>query len=110
MTDIVLIRETFGIFVFLDKIARNLLCFSETPATAAMKIFFNDKDAIHMRDPAEIKITWDAYNLTSNFGAGVQISLWGYREVKTTPEFEYITLLEVCIGLSDVRNTSNSDR
>ncbi|XP_032663680.1 protein mesh isoform X1 [Odontomachus brunneus] len=68
--------------------------FVETPATAAMKIFFNDKDAVHMKDPAEIKITWDAYNLTSNFGAGVQISLWGYREVKTTPEFEFITLLE----------------
>ncbi|XP_014488092.1 PREDICTED: protein mesh [Dinoponera quadriceps] len=67
--------------------------FVETPATAAMKIIF-DNDAIHEKDPAEIKITWDAYNLTSNFGAGVQISLWGYRETKTTPEFEYITVLE----------------
>lgn len=77
---------------------------SETPATAAMKIFFNDKDAVHMKNPAEIKITWDAYNLTTNFGAGVQISLWGYREVKTTPEFDYIALLEVCIGLHDAEN------
>lgn len=49
-----------------------------------------------MKDPAEIKITWNAYNLTTNIGAGIQISLWGYRETKTRPEFEYITALEVC--------------
>ena len=50
---------------------------------------------VHEAYPAEIKITWDRYNLTSNLNAGVQIALWGYRETKTTPEFEYITTLEV---------------
>lgn len=70
--------------------------FAETPSTATERIIFTDKEAVHMRDPPEIKFTWNAYNLTSNIGAGVQISLWGYRETKTTPEFEYITTLEVC--------------
>jgi len=50
---------------------------------------------VHKKDPPEIKFTWNAYNLTSNNGAGVQISLWGYRETKTRPEFEFITTLEV---------------
>ncbi|XP_076249642.1 sushi domain containing 2 mesh [Calliopsis andreniformis] len=67
--------------------------FIETPATATEKIFVGS--SVHEREPAEIKITWDRYNLTSNLNAGVQISLWGYRERKTTPEFEYITVLEV---------------
>ncbi|XP_392408.3 protein mesh isoform X2 [Apis mellifera] len=66
--------------------------FIETPATAAEKIFVSN--AVHQTNPAEIKITWVPYNLTSNLNAGVQISLWGYRETKTTPEFEYITTLE----------------
>ncbi|XP_076767109.1 sushi domain containing 2 mesh isoform X1 [Xylocopa sonorina] len=66
--------------------------FIETPATAAERIFVSN--AVHEVSPAEIKITWDRYNLTSNLNAGVQISLWGYRETKTTPEFEYITILE----------------
>ncbi|XP_031838730.1 sushi domain containing 2 mesh isoform X2 [Nomia melanderi] len=66
--------------------------FIETPATAAEKIFV--ASTVHERQPAEIKITWDQFNLTSNTQAGVQIALWGYRETKTTPEFEYITLLE----------------
>lgn len=65
----------------------------ETPATAAEKIFVSN--SVHQASPAEIKITWVPYNLTSNLNAGVQISLWGYRETKTTPEFEYITTLEV---------------
>ncbi|XP_033329084.2 sushi domain containing 2 mesh isoform X1 [Megalopta genalis] len=66
--------------------------FIETPASATEKIFVSNN--VREREPAEIKITWDRYNLTSNLAAGVQISLWGYRETKTTPEFEYITALE----------------
>ncbi|XP_076646307.1 sushi domain containing 2 mesh isoform X1 [Halictus rubicundus] len=66
--------------------------FIETPATAAEKIFVSN--TVHERQPHEIKITWDQYNLTSNENAGVQVSLWGYRETKTHPEFEYITTLE----------------
>ncbi|XP_043516783.1 protein mesh isoform X1 [Frieseomelitta varia] len=66
--------------------------FIETPATATEKIFVSSN--VHEAYPAEIKITWDRYNLTSNLNAGVQIALWGYRETKTTPEFEYITTLE----------------
>ncbi|XP_026668538.1 protein mesh isoform X2 [Ceratina calcarata] len=66
--------------------------FIETPATAAERIFVTN--SVHEANPKEIKITWDRYNLTSNLNAGVQISLWGYRETKTTPEFEYITTLE----------------
>ncbi|KAK1121815.1 hypothetical protein K0M31_010127 [Melipona bicolor] len=66
--------------------------FIETPATAIEKIFVSSN--VHEAYPAEIKITWDRYNLTSNLNAGVQIALWGYRETKTTPEFEYITILE----------------
>ncbi|XP_011160726.2 protein mesh isoform X2 [Solenopsis invicta] len=68
--------------------------FVETPATATERIFFIDKEAVHQKDPAEIKITWNAYNLTTNIGAGIQISLWGYKETKTRPEFEFITVLE----------------
>ncbi|XP_034937613.1 protein mesh isoform X2 [Chelonus insularis] len=67
--------------------------FIETPATATEKIFFSTR-AVHERDPREIKITWDAYNLTSNLNAEVQISIWGYRETTIRPEFEYIDLLE----------------
>ncbi|KOX76807.1 hypothetical protein WN51_11134 [Melipona quadrifasciata] len=66
--------------------------FIETPATATEKIYVSSN--VHEAYPAEIKITWDRYNLTSNLNAGVQIALWGYRETKTTPEFEYITILE----------------
>ncbi|KAK0165466.1 hypothetical protein PV328_003974 [Microctonus aethiopoides] len=67
--------------------------FIETPATATEKIFFATR-AVHDRAPHEIKITWDAYNLTSNLNAEVQISVWGYRETTITPQFEYIDLLE----------------
>ncbi|XP_054014766.1 protein mesh isoform X1 [Hylaeus anthracinus] len=66
--------------------------FIETPATATEKIYV--AQSVHERQPAEIKITWDRYNLTSNLNAGVQISLWGYRETKTLPDFQYITTLE----------------
>lgn len=68
---------------------------AETPATATERIIFSSKEDVHKKDPSEIKFTWNAYNLTSNTAAGVQISIWGYRETKTTPEFEYITTLEV---------------
>ncbi|XP_076298294.1 sushi domain containing 2 mesh isoform X2 [Lasioglossum baleicum] len=66
--------------------------FIETPATATEKIFVSKE--VHERQPREFKITWDRYNLTSNLNAGVQVSLWGYRETKTHPEFEFITTLE----------------
>ena len=58
------------------------------------KDFFST-NAIHQRDPAEIKFTWSAHNLTSNLNAAVQISLWGYRETTIRPELEYIDILEV---------------
>ena len=80
------------IFDRSNKYYNNL--YLETPATASEKIFVSNN--VHQAYPAEIKITWDRYNLTSNLNAGVQIALWGYRETKTTPEFEYITTLEVC--------------
>ncbi|XP_011314141.1 protein mesh [Fopius arisanus] len=67
--------------------------FIETPSTATEKIYFQNR-AVHERNPREIKITWDAYNLTSNLNAEVQLSLWGYRETTIRPEFEYIGLLE----------------
>ncbi|XP_076619313.1 sushi domain containing 2 mesh isoform X1 [Colletes latitarsis] len=66
--------------------------FIETPATATERIFVDN--SVHEREPAEIKITWNQYNLTSNLNAGIQISLWGYRETKTAPDFQYITTLE----------------
>ena len=69
--------------------------FPETPASATEKIFFSTR-AVHERAPRDIKITWNAYNLTSNLNAEVQISLWGYRETTIRPELEYIELLEVC--------------
>ncbi|XP_046747769.1 protein mesh isoform X1 [Diprion similis] len=67
--------------------------FVETPATAQEKIFFSTR-AVHERSPAEIEITWNQYNLTSNLNAVLQISLWGYRETTIRPEFEYIDVLE----------------
>ncbi|XP_008548218.1 protein mesh isoform X3 [Microplitis demolitor] len=67
--------------------------FIETPATATEKIFFQNR-AVHERNPREIKITWNAYNLTSNLNAEVQISIWGYRETSIRSEFEYIDILE----------------
>ncbi|XP_033217639.1 protein mesh isoform X2 [Belonocnema kinseyi] len=67
--------------------------FIEPPATATERIFFST-NAIHERDPAEIKFTWSAHNLTSNLNAAVQISLWGYRETTIAPQLEYIDILE----------------
>ncbi|XP_012287244.1 protein mesh isoform X2 [Orussus abietinus] len=67
--------------------------FIETPATATEKIFFSTR-AVHEREPTEIHITWNKYNLTSNLNAAVQISLWGYRETTIRPELEYIDILE----------------
>ncbi|XP_058804487.1 protein mesh isoform X2 [Phymastichus coffea] len=67
--------------------------FIEAPSQATEKIFFTTR-AVHERDPAEIKITWNQYNLTSNTAAVVQISLWGYRETTIKPELEYINMIE----------------
>ncbi|XP_011501466.1 PREDICTED: protein mesh [Ceratosolen solmsi marchali] len=67
--------------------------FIETPASATEKIFFSTR-AVHERNPSEIKITWNQYNLTSNLNAVVQISLWGYRETTIRPELEYINMIE----------------
>lgn len=68
--------------------------FVETPATAEEKITFTD-DSVHQKYPNEIKITWNRYNLTTNTAALVQISIWGYKEVTTRPQFMYIDTLEV---------------
>ncbi|XP_034194646.2 sushi domain containing 2 mesh isoform X1 [Osmia lignaria lignaria] len=66
--------------------------FIETPATAAEKLKVSN--TVHEKNPATIEITWKPHNLTNNLNAGIQIALWGYRETKTTPEFEYIDILE----------------
>lgn len=52
---------------------------TETPAAATEKIFF-ETDDVHKKAPKEIRINWNAYNLTSNANANIMISLWGYRE------------------------------
>ncbi|XP_059481831.1 protein mesh isoform X2 [Neocloeon triangulifer] len=66
--------------------------FVETPATATEKISFAT-NAVHEKSPSKVKITWNAYNLTSNMQANVQISLWGYKETTIRPELLYITRL-----------------
>lgn len=53
--------------------------FAETPETATEKIFF-ETDDVHRKAPQEIRINWNAYNLTTNLNANIMISLWGYRE------------------------------
>lgn len=53
--------------------------FIETPATATDKIFFETQD-VYQKDPTEIRISWNRFNLTSNLNAGLSISLWGYEE------------------------------
>nr|XP_016998391.1 protein mesh isoform X1 [Drosophila takahashii]XP_016998393.1 protein mesh isoform X1 [Drosophila takahashii] len=67
--------------------------FVETPAAATEKIFFATDD-VHKKNPSEIRITWNQYNLTSNANANVMISLWGYRETKIEPQLEYIDVIE----------------
>ncbi|XP_068155674.1 protein mesh isoform X2 [Drosophila tropicalis] len=67
--------------------------FVETPAAATEKIFFATDD-VHKKNPNEIRITWSAFNLTSNSAANVMISLWGYRETKIEPQLEYIDVIE----------------
>ncbi|KAJ6640082.1 Protein mesh [Pseudolycoriella hygida] len=67
--------------------------FVETPATATDKIFFENAD-VYQRAPAEIRISWNRFNLTSNLNAGITISLWGYRETTIRPQLEYIDNLD----------------
>ncbi|KAJ9599568.1 hypothetical protein L9F63_009966 [Diploptera punctata] len=67
--------------------------FVETPATATQKIFI-DEATVHETNPAEIKITWDRKNLTSNENEQIRISIWGYRETTIEPELLYIDLIE----------------
>lgn len=74
------------------------LSFLETPATAAERIHFQTND-VHLKDPAEITITWDKYNLTTNLAASLTISLWGYKESTIRPQLMYIDVLEVCWNL-----------
>nr|CAD7421581.1 unnamed protein product [Timema poppensis] len=68
--------------------------FIETPATAIERIRFETRD-VHERSPAEIKISWNAQNLTTNLNAPITISLWGYRETTIRPERLYIDVIEV---------------
>lgn len=67
---------------------------AETPATATERIRFQDS-AIRERKPKEIKITWEKQNLTTNFDAQIQISLYGYREVTIAPELVFIDVIAV---------------
>lgn len=70
---------------------------TETPATAAEKIFFPG-GSVHERYPAEIKITWDRFNLTTNLNVQLQISLWGYKEVTIRPQLEYIDMISAGVA------------
>jgi len=74
---------------------------AETPATATERIRFQDS-AIRERKPKEIKITWEKQNLTTNFDAQIQISLYGYREVTIAPELVFIDVIAVRDRLSNI--------
>uniref|UniRef100_A0A146LTJ4 Extracellular domains-containing protein CG31004 n=1 Tax=Lygus hesperus TaxID=30085 RepID=A0A146LTJ4_LYGHE len=88
--------------------------FVETPATAEEKITFND-DSVHQTYPRQIVINWNKYNLTTNLAASVQISIYGYKEVTTQPQFMFIDLIEAgvtntgyySIDPSNYRNRNN---
>ncbi|XP_034249969.1 protein mesh isoform X2 [Thrips palmi] len=67
--------------------------FVETPAMATERITFETR-AVHERSPAEIKFSWNAYNLTANTAAAIRISLYGYREPTIHPELKLIDVLE----------------
>jgi sushi domain-containing protein 2 len=67
--------------------------FVETPATATDRIFFDDA-SVHERNPSEIRLTWNRYNLTTNFNAQVRISLFGYRETTIRPELLFVDVIE----------------
>uniref|UniRef100_A0A1B6DF11 AMOP domain-containing protein n=1 Tax=Clastoptera arizonana TaxID=38151 RepID=A0A1B6DF11_9HEMI len=67
--------------------------FIETPATATQRIFF-DTEAIHYKNPTEIKMSWDSKNLTSLTTASVKIELYGYRETTIRPELLLIDTIE----------------
>jgi len=67
--------------------------FVETPATATERIFF-DGENIHQRAPAEIRMTWNRFNLTTSENIPIRISLWGYRETTIRPELLYIDMIE----------------
>ncbi|XP_063831983.1 protein mesh isoform X3 [Ostrinia nubilalis] len=71
--------------------------FVETPATATERIYFPD-NAIHQRNPPEIKITWNRFNLTTNLNVQLQISLWGYKEVTIRPQMEFIDIIEMGVA------------
>lgn len=62
-------------------------------ATATDRIFFDDS-SVHQRNPSEIRLTWNQFNLTSNFNAQVRISLVGYRENTIRPELIHIDVIE----------------
>lgn len=66
-------------FFFFNSWNLTIACFLETPDAAAEKIFF-ETDDVHRKAPKEIRINWNAYNLTTNANANIMISLWGYRE------------------------------
>lgn len=67
--------------------------FVETPATATDKIFF-ETDAVFERNPAEIRLTWNAFNLTSNLHATLNIQLFGYDERTIKPNIQQIDVIE----------------
>jgi len=70
------------------------LYFVETPATATDRIYF-EGDSVHERAPAEIRIRWNRFNLTTSETTPIRISLWGYRETTIRPELLYIDMIEV---------------
>jgi len=67
--------------------------FVETPATAIDRIYF-EGDSVHERAPAEIRMRWNKFNLTTSENTPIRISLWGYRETTIRPELLYIDMIE----------------
>ncbi|CAG0880442.1 unnamed protein product [Cyprideis torosa] len=67
--------------------------FVETPAQSQEKVWFPDGEFPEIM-PESMRIQWDWKNLTQNPSAGVQISVWGYRESRIQPQFLFIDMLE----------------
>lgn len=83
----------FEIAIGTDKYKWKGRYFVETPATATEKIFF-ETDAVFERSPAEIRISWNAFNLTTNLHATLNIELWGYDERTIKPNLQQIDVIE----------------
>lgn len=66
--------------------------FVETPLTAPQGVWFK-ANRYQDQAPEVLDIEWLAGNLTMDWKASVQISLYGYREISIRPEIVYIDML-----------------